>query len=200
MRRGGFRQDYTGSGRYSPESFFDALREVWLAPGRFFRELDPGGGYIRPALFVSAVLYLNIILEAALSAIWNGDFQYSLIYAPLVGLVVAVVLGPLLVAGLAALVLIVMDGAPSGTKFGPVFRALGYVSGIGIVIWIPFGPFLAIPYGAVVATVAVKETLGVGWRRAAAATLVPLGAILLIMVLLTGATETYELLRSPAGG
>jgi hypothetical protein len=81
-----------------------------------------------------------------------------------------------------------------------VFRALGYVSGIGIVIWIPFGPFLAIPYGAVVATVAVKETLGVGWSRAAAATLVPLGAILLIMLLLTGATETYELLRSPAGG
>ncbi|MDQ3387859.1 MAG: YIP1 family protein [Actinomycetota bacterium] len=200
MRRGSFRQDYASSGRYSRESFFDALREVWLAPGRFFRELDPGGGYIRPALFVSAVLYLNIILEAALSAIWNVDFQYSLIYAPLVGLVVAVVLGPLLVAGLAALVLVVMDGAPSGTKFGPVFRALGYVSGIGIVIWIPFGPFLAIPYGAVVATVAVKETLGVGWSRAATATLVPLGAILLIMLLLTGATETYELLRSPAGG
>lgn len=200
MRRGGFRPDYGGAGRYSSEGFWDALRGVWLAPGRFFRELDPGGGYVRPALFVSIVLYLNIILEAALSAAWNLDFQYSLIYAPLVGLVVAVVLGPLLVAGLAALVLVVMDGAPSGTKFGPMFRALGYVSGIGVVIWVPFGPFLAIPYGAIVATVAVKETLGVSWNRAATATLIPLGAVLLIMLLLTGAADTYELLRSPAGG
>lgn len=200
MRRGGFRPDYGGAGRYSPEGFWGALRGVWLAPGRFFRELDPSGGYVRPALFVSIVLYLNIILEAALSAAWNLDFQYSLIYAPLVGLVVAVVLGPLLVAGLAALVLVVMDGAPSGTKFGPMFRALGYVSGIGVVIWVPFGPFLAIPYGAIVATVAVKETLGVSWNRAATATLIPLGAVLLIMLLLTGAADTYELLRSPAGG
>lgn len=200
MRRGGFRPDYGGAGRYSPEGFWDALRGVWLAPGRFFRELDPDGGYVRPALFVSIVLYLNIILEAALSAAWNLDFQYSLIYAPLVGLVVAVVLGPLLVAGLAALVLVVMDGAPSGTKFGPMFRALGYVSGIGVVIWVPFGPFLAVPYGAIVATVAVKETLGVSWNRAATATLIPLGAVLLIMLLLTGAADTYELLRSPAGG
>ncbi|MEJ7819036.1 MAG: YIP1 family protein [Rubrobacteraceae bacterium] len=193
MRGGGFRPG-------SPESFWGALGEVWLSPGRFFRELDPGGGFVRPAIFISLVLYLNIVLEAALTAVWNMEFQYSLLYAPLLGLVVAVVLGPLLVAGLSALVLVVLDGGISGRRFGMMFRAFGYVAGIGIIAWIPFGPFLAIPYGAVVATVAVKETLLVGWGKAAAAALIPLGAVLLIMLLLTGAGETYDILRSPAGG
>lgn len=199
MRRGGFRPDYGGAGRYSPEGFWDALREVWLAPGRFFRELDPGGGYVRPAIFVTLVVFLDLLLEAVLTAAWNMELQPSLIYAPLVALVVAVVLGPLLVAGLAALILVVLDGTPSRVRFGPMFRSLGYAAGVGIVLWIPFGPFLAIPYGAVVSTVAVKETLGVGWGRAAAATLIPLGAVLLILLLLTGVGDAYEILRNPPG-
>ena len=199
MRRGSFRPDYSGAGRYSPEGFWDALREVWFAPRRFFRELDPGGGYVRPAIFVSLVVFIDLLFEAGLTAVWNKELQTSLIYAPLVGLVVAIVLGPLLVAGLAALILVVLDGAPSGARFGPMFRSLGYASGVGIVLWIPFGPFLAIPYGALVATVAVRETLGVGWGRAAAATLIPLGAVLLILLLLTGPGDAYEILRNPPG-
>jgi hypothetical protein len=184
---------------HSPEDFWGALREVWLAPSRFFKRLDPEGGLIRPAIFASIILYLNLLLEAALQAVWLQEFNYNLIYAPLVGLVVALVLAPLLVAGLAILVLVVLEGAPSRRSFGPTFRSLGYATGIGFVLWVPYGPLLAIPYGALVATIAVKETLNLDWRRAAAATLIPLGAMFLILLLLSGPGEAYGFLINSPG-
>ena len=184
---------------HSPEDFWGALRGVWFAPRRFFERLDPAGGYVRPALFASIVLYLNLLLEAALQALWLQELNYALIYAPFLGLVVSLVLGPLLVAGLAVLVLVVLEGAPSRRRFGPVFRALAYASGIGAVLWVPYAPLLAIPYGALVATVAVKEALGVGWGRAAAGALIPLAAVLLILLLLTGPSEAAGFLLNPPG-
>ncbi len=187
------RRGYGGS----PEDFWGALRGVWLGPARFFRNLDPEGGLIRPAIFVSLVLYLNLVLEAALQALWLREFNYALIYAPFLGLVVALVLAPLLVAGLAILVLVVLEGAPSRRGFGPVFRALGYASGIGLALWVPFAPILALPYGALVATIAVKEAMNVPWKRAATATLIPLGAVLLILLLLTGPGEAASFLVNP---
>ena len=193
------RDRYAEIGLHSPEDFWGALREVWLAPGRFFQRLDPAGGPIRPALFASIILYLNLLFEAALQAAWLGEFNYALIYAPFVGLVVALVLAPLLVAGLTALVLVVLEGSPSRRSFGPTFRSLGYAAGIGFVLWIPYGPLLALPYGAVVATIAVKETLNTGWNRAAMATLIPLGAVLLILLLLTGPAEAVGFLTNPPG-
>jgi hypothetical protein len=193
------RQRYVEFVHHSPEDFWSAIREVWFAPGRFFKMLDPGGGPIRPALFASLILYLNLLFEAFLQAVWLGEFNYALIYAPFLGLVVALVLAPLLVAGLTTLVLVVSEGAPSRPSFAPLFRSLGYATGIGFILWIPFGPLLAIPYGAFVATTAVKETLNIGWARAAAAALIPLGAVLLIVVLLTGPSEAYWFLVNPPG-
>jgi hypothetical protein len=184
---------------HSPEDFWGALREIWFAPRRFFKMLDPGGGPIKPAIFASIILYLNLLFEAALQAVWVGEFNYALIYAPFVGLVVALVLAPLLVAGLAILVLVVLEGAPSRRSFGPLFRSLGYATGIGFVLWVPYGPLLAIPYGALVATIAVKETLNLSWQRAAAAALIPLGAVLLILLLLTGPGEVVGTLTNPPG-
>lgn len=181
----------------SSEDFWGAARGVWLSPVRFFRGLDAEGGLIRPAIFASLVLYLNLLFEAALQALWLGEFNLGLIYAPFLGLVVALVLGPLLVAGLAILVLVVLEGGPSRRGFGPVFRTLGYASGIGLVLWIPFAPILAIPYGAFVATVAVKEAMNTDWTRAAAAALIPLGAVLLILLLLTGPGEAAGFLLNP---
>jgi hypothetical protein len=187
------RQRYVEFVHHSPEDFWSAIREVWFAPGRFFKMLDPGGGPIRPALFASLILYLDLLFEAVLQAVWLGEFNYALIYAPFLGLVVALVLAPLLVAGLTTLVLVVLEGAPSRPSFGPLFRALGYATGIGLVLWVPFGPLLAIPYGALVSTIAVKETLNIGWTRAAAAALIPLGAVLLIILLLTGEAVSFLL-------
>lgn len=184
-------------GYYSREDFWGALRGVWLFPSKFFRKLDPGGGFVRPALFATLVLYLNLLLEAGLQAAWVREFEYSLLYAPLFGLVVSLVLGPMLVAGFAALALVVLDGAPSRARFGPAFRAVGYATGIGIVLWIPYGPFLALLYGPYVATVALKWTLDLTWKQAAAAALIPLAALLAILLLLTGPTETYELFINP---
>lgn len=183
----------------SPEDFWGALRGVWLSPVRFFRGLDPEGGMIRPAIFASLVLYLNLLLEAVLQALWLVEFNYGLVYAPFLGLVVAFVLAPLLVAMLAVLVLVILEGAPSRRGFGPVFRALGYASGIGIAFWVPFAPILAVPYGALVATIAVREALNVPWGRAAAATLIPLGAVLLILLLLTGPGEASGFFTNPPG-
>nr|MBA3474817.1 YIP1 family protein [Rubrobacter sp.] len=134
------------SGYHSPEGFGDVVRGVWLAPGRFFGRLDPEGGLVRPALFASSVLYLNLIFDELLQAVWRLEFNYGLLNAALPGLAVALVLGPLLVAGLSALVLTVLDGAPSRRKFGRVFRALGYATAIGLVLWIPYAPFVALPY------------------------------------------------------
>ena len=193
------RRRHVESVQHSPENFWDTLREVWFAPSRFFERLDPQGGYVRPAIFASIILYLNLLLEAALQAVWLREFNYALIYAPFLGLVVALVLAPLLVAGLAVLVLVVLEGAPSRRSLGPLFRALGYAAGIGFVLWVPFGPLLAIPYGALVATIAVKEALNIGRGRAAAATLIPLGAVLLIVLLLTGPGETVSSLMNPPG-
>ena len=184
-------------GGTSPEDFWGAARGVWLSPVRFFRGLNPEGGLIRPAIFASLVLYLNLLLEAALQALWLGEFNLGLLYAPFLGLVVAIVLAPLLVAGLAVLVLVVLEGGPSRRGFGPVFRSLGYASGIRLALWIPFAPILAIPYGALVATVAVKEALNTDWTRAAAGALIPLGAVLLILLLLTGPGEAAGFLLNP---
>jgi hypothetical protein len=183
----------------SPENFWGALKGVWFAPRRFFERLAPGGGFFRPAIFASIVLYLNLLLEAALQAVWLREFNFAFIYAPFLGLVVALVLAPLLVAGLAILVLVVLDGAPSRRTFGPVFRALAYASGIGAVLWIPYAPLLAIPYGAFVATVAIKETMHASWRRAAAGVLIPLAAVLLILLLLTSPEEAVGFLLNPPG-
>ena len=194
-----FRRRAEPSVNHSPEDFWGALRGVWFAPRRFFERLDPAGGFVRPALFASIVLYLNLLLEAALQAVWLQEFNFALIYAPFLGLVVALVLGPLLVAGLSVLVLVVLEGAPSRRGFGPVFRALGYASGIGAVLWVPYAPLLAIPYGALVATVAVKEALDVGWGRAAAGALIPLAAVLLILLLLTGPSQAAGSLLNPPG-
>ena len=183
----------------SPEDFWGALKGVWFSPRRFFERLDPEGGFFRPAIFASIVLYLNLLLEAALQAVWLREFNFALIYAPFLGLVVALVLAPLLVAGLAVLVLVVLDGAPSRRGFGPVFRALAYASGIGAVLWIPYAPLLAIPYGAFVATVAIKETIHASWGRAAAGALIPLAAVLLILLLLTSPEEAFGFLLNPPG-
>jgi hypothetical protein len=193
------RRGYVESVQFSPEDFWGALREVWLAPGRFFRRLDPAGGQIRPVIFASIILYLNLLLEAALQALWLREFNYALIYAPFLGLVVSLVLAPLLVAGLTILVLVVLEGAPSRRSFGPVFRSLGYATGIGFVLWIPYAPLLALPYGALVATIAVKETLDTSWSRAAIATLIPLGGVLLILLLLIGPAEAAGFLINPPG-
>jgi hypothetical protein len=192
------RSHLLGSVSRSPEAFWGALREVWFAPGRFFKGLDPAGGLLRPALFASIILYLNLLLEAALQALWLGEFNYAMIYAPFLGLVVAVVLAPLMVAGLASLVLVVLSGAPSRRSFVAVFRALGYATGIGLILWVPYGPLLALPYGALVCTIGVKETLRIGWRQAAAATLIPLGAAVLIVILLSG-PSAFWLLTNPPG-
>ena len=184
---------------YSSEGVGDVLRGVWLTPGKFFRRLDPEGGLVRPALLATAVLYLNLIFGGLLRAAWLLEFNYGLLYAVLPGLVVSLILAPLLVAGLAALVLMVLDGAPSRRKFGPVFRALGYSAAIGLVFWIPYAPLVALPYGLYVSTVAVKEMLFLTWKRATASTLLPLAAVLLFMLLLSGPDGAYRLLINPPG-
>ena len=188
----GDRREAPGYG--APENFLAVLRQVWFAPGRFFKTLDPEGGLVRPALFAATVLFLDLILNSLLQMIGSQEFNYSFLYASAVGLVVALVLGPLLVAGFTALVLFILDGTPSRELFGPLFRALGYATGIGVVLWIPYAPLVALPYFAGVATVAVKQTLGLGWRRAALGALLPLLALGLILLLLTGPAEAWTIL------
>jgi len=183
--------------RHSPEGFTAALREVWLAPGRFFRHLDPEGGWLRPAAFAAAVMFLNLLLGDLLQAIWLRDFGPELLRLPVLALAAAVLLGPALAALFAGLVLFVLDGAPSKDRFGPTFRAVGYVSGIGAVLWIPFAPLIAIPYAAYVAYVALRETLGARPGQAAAAALLPLGALLLVLLLLVGPEGLRVLLTNP---
>jgi hypothetical protein len=175
------------------------VRKVWLTPGHFFGRLDPEGGLLRPTLFASLVLYLNLLLEELLQEAWRLEFNYGLFNAALTGLVVALVLAPLLVLGLSLLVLTLLDGAPSRRKLSPAFRALCYATAIGLVFWIPYAPILALPYGLYVATVAIKEVLFTNWKRAAIATLVPLGAVLLIALLQIGLAEAYGLLVNPPG-
>lgn len=188
-------------GQSSPEGFWGALREVWFAPRRFFRGLDPEDGLVRPALFAIIVVFVVLLVETVLRAVWGfeaGELNYALLYAPLVGLAVAGVLAPFLVGGFALLVLVAL-GVPFRQGFVPMFRALGYATGVGILLPVPYGPFLVLPYGAYVVTVAVKETLGVGWRRAAIGALVPLGGLALILLLLTGPDGAYRLLINPPG-
>ena len=188
-------------GRYggSPEDFWGALWGVWFAPRGFFAGLDPDAGFVRPTIFVSLVLYLNLVLEAALQAAWVRDLNVGLLYALFLGLVVSLVLAPLLVSGLTVLVQVIHTGGPSRHGFRPLYRHLAYAGGIGIALWLPFGPILAIPYGLLVATKAVRSALNTDWRRAAAAALIPLGAVLLILLLLTGQSEAYDLLVNTPG-
>ena len=188
---------HRGGERHSPEGFSEATREVWLTPGRFFRHLDPEGGWLRPAIFAVVVMFLNLVLGALLQAAWLRDFNPALLRLPLLALAASVVLGPALVAFFAGLVLFVLDGAPSRGRFGPAFRSLGYVSGIGLVLWIPFAPIMAVPYAAYVAHVAVKETLGASRIQAAASVLIPLGALLLIFLMLSGPEELWRLFLNP---
>lgn len=186
-------------GRYggSPEDFWGALRGVWLAPRDFFDGLDPDAGFVRPTLFVSVVLYLNLILGEALQAVWIREFNVGFLYVLFFGLVVSLVLAPFLVSSLTILVQVINAGAPSRHGFRPLYRHLSYATGIGIILWVPFGPLLAIPYGAYVATTAVKSALATDWRRAAAAALIPLVAVVLIVLLLTGLDGIPSLLTNP---
>lgn len=188
---------HRGGDGYAPEGFAAALREVWFAPGRFFRHLDPAGGWLRPAIFAAVVMFLNLVLGDLLQAIWLRDFGPELLRLPLLALAAAGLLGPALAAFFAGLVLFVLDGAPSGERFRPAFRAVGYVSGIGVVLWIPFAPLAAIPYAAYVAHVAVRETLGASKWQAVASVVVPLGALLLIILLLAGPEDLWTLLTNP---
>ena len=183
----------------SSESFWGALRGVWISPGRFFERLDPDAGFVRPTIFAALVLYLNFVLGEALQEVWILEFNAGLLYGLFFGLVVSLVLAPFLVSALALLVQVIHAGGPSRRDFRPLYRHLAYATGIGVILWIPFGPILAIPYGAYVATQAVKTALQTDTRRAALATLIPLGAALLIVFLLTGPTEAYELLTNPPG-
>jgi len=184
-------------GYHASEGFWSALVGVWFSPRRFFARLDPEGGLLRPILFASAILYLNLILDSVLQAAWIQEFNYAFIYTVFLGVPVALVLAPILVAGLAALVLVILDGSPSRAKFGLVFRYLCYASGIGVVLWVPFGPLLAIPCGAYAATIAVKEALNESWNRAAAAALIPLGAVIAILLLFTGLDEAASFFVNP---
>lgn len=181
------------------EDFWGALRGVWLAPGEFFARLDPDAGFVRPTVFASVVLYLNLVLGEALQAVWVGEFNAGFLYVLFFGLVVSLILAPFLVAGLAVLVQVIHSGGPSRRDFRPLYRHLAYATGIGIVLWIPFGPLLAIPYSAYVATRAVKTAIDTDNRRATAAALIPLVAVLAIVLLLTGPSEAYELLINPPG-
>jgi hypothetical protein len=173
------------------------LGGVWFSPRRFFERLDPEGGLFRPVLFASIILYLNLILDSVLQAVWLQEFNYALIYTVILGLPVALILAPILVAGLSALVLVVLDGSPSRAKFGPVFRNLCYASGAGVVIWIPFGPLLATVCGAYAATIAVRQALNESWNRAVAAALIPLGAVIVILLLFTGFDEAVTFFFNP---
>lgn len=188
-------------GRYggSPEDFWGALRGVWLAPRDFFAGLDPDAGFVRPTLFVSMVLYLNLVLGEGLQAVWVREFNVGFLYLLFFGLVVSLMLAPFLVSSLAVLVQVIHAGGPSRYGFRAVYRHLAYAAGIGIVLWIPFGPLLAIPYGAYVATTAAKSALDTDWRRAAAVALIPLGAMVLILLLLAGLDEIPGLLTNPPG-
>ncbi|MGB3634371.1 MAG: Yip1 family protein [Rubrobacteraceae bacterium] len=186
-----------GPAHHSSEGFWSALRGVWLSPRRFFSNLDPEGGIVGPAIFASLIVYLALLIEAALQAVWIREFDSGLLYALLLGLIVALVLGPLLVASLTALVLVVLDGAPSRAKFGPLFRALGYASGVLILAPIPYAPFIILLYGPYAATLAVKETLGTSWKRAAAGALIPIATLLLILLALLGPGDAYDVLVNP---
>lgn len=192
MSRGGGHR-----GQESSEGFWGALVGVWFSPRRFFERLDPEGGFFRPVLFTSIILYLNLILDSVLQAVWLQEFNYALIYTVILGLPVALILAPILVAGLTGLVLVVLDGSPSRAKFGPVFRNLCYASGAGVVIWVPFGPLLATVCGAYAATIAVREALNESWNRAAAAALIPLAAVMVILLLFTGFDEAATFFFNP---
>jgi hypothetical protein len=183
----------------SPEDFWGALRGVWLAPGEFFARLDPDAGFVRPTVFASMVLYLNLVLGEALQAVWVGELNAGFLYVLFFGLAVSLILAPFLVSALAVLVQVIYAGGPSRHGFLGLYRHLAYAAGIGIVLWVPFGPFLAIPYGAYAITQAVKSALNTNGRRAAAAALIPLAAVLLILLVLTGPSEAYELLKNPPG-
>ncbi len=183
----------------SPEDFWGALRGVWLAPGEFFARLDPDAGFVRPTVFVAMVLYLNLVLGEALQAVWVGELNAGFLYVLFFGLAVSLILAPFLVSALAVLVQVIYAGGPSRHGFLGLYRHLAYAAGIGIVLWVPFGPFLAIPYGAYAITQAVKSALNTDVRRAAAAALIPLAAVLLILLVLTGPSEAYELLKNPPG-
>lgn len=189
------RRDDRGEG-HSPEGFAGALRDVWLSPGRFFQRLDPEGGPVRPALFAAAVMFVDLLLGDLLQAVWLGNLGPELWRLPLLALAAAP-LGPALVLLFAGLVLFVLDGAPSRGRLRPAFRSLGYASGVGVVLWIPLAPFVAVPYAAYVAHVAVRETLGASAWRAAASVVIPLGAFLLILLLLTGPEQLWTLFANP---
>lgn len=150
-----------------------------------------------PTIFASVVVYLDLSLEALLQAVWTREFEFSILYNLFVALIVAVFLALILVCGFTALVLVVLDGAPSRARFIPLFRPLCFATAILLAIPVPYGPFLALAYGPYVVTVAVKESLSLGWKRAATASLIPLAAALLLILLLLGPTEAYEILVNP---
>lgn len=169
------------AGSFSAGAAVETVRQVFLEPGRTFRDMPVSGGFGRPLTYYvlvswlagsAAAVYQFVISLINPAMVW-GEAADDMSHAALVGVMIGMIIlmplflagGAFLSAGLLHLGLMLTGGA--NRNYEATFRALAYANGsVSVLQFIPlcggwFFPFASVVYSAI----ALKETHRTDWWR-----------------------------------
>lgn len=173
-------------------SFVDVVRRVVTTPAEFFSGIPGRGNYLAPLVFALICALVSAVLGGLLRLAWRSEavggvrfegeglglleFFGAILWVP-----IGSTIGLFVVAGIAhLLVMLFVGNANSG--FEATFRVACYAAVTNLVNWIPFiGGLLAL-YGFYLAVVGIREVHSTTTGKAALVVLLPIGAILLLVL------------------
>jgi hypothetical protein len=184
---------------YDPvNSFVDVVRRIVFQPTAFFAGLPRQGNLLNPLVFALICIEISVILVGLLTFVdvpggitWLfGMREDQGFLAFLGGLVIAPLAGTvgIFLTALVTHLLVVLVVGSGHSGFGSTFRIVAYSSVTGLVGWIPFVGWLASLYRLYLATVGIREMHATTTGRALFVVLLPAILILVLVVVLAGAS------------
>ena len=186
-------------------SFVDVVRRVVARPVEFFSAIPRRGNFLSPLIFALICALISAILGGLLRLVWRSnalggvrfegqglgtlEFIGTVLWAP-----IGSTIGLLIVAGIAHLLVMLFVGA-ANSGFEATFRVACYAAVTNLVNWIPFVGGLLALYGLYLAVVGIRETHGTTTGRAALVVLLPIGAILLLTLIVFLVAGAFVLSR-----
>jgi hypothetical protein len=171
-------------------SFVDVVRRVVASPAEFFSGIRRRGNFLAPLVFALICALISAILGGVLRLAWRSEalggvrfegeglgflgFLGAVLWAP-----IGSTIGLLIVAGVAHLLVMLFVG-DRNSGFDSTFRVACYAAVTNLVNWIPFVGGLLALYGLYLAVVGIREMHATTTGKAALVVLLPIGAILLL--------------------
>lgn len=186
-------------------SFLDVVRRVVTTPAEFFSGIPRRGNFLSPLVFALICALVSAVLGGLLRLAWRSEaiggvrfegeglgfleFLGTVLWAP-----VGSTIGLLIVAGIAHLLVMLFVG-DANAGFEATFRVACYAAVTNLVNWIPFiGGLLAL-YGLYLAVVGIREVHATTTGKAALVVLLPIGAILLLVLVVFLVAGAFVLSR-----